>query len=490
MRLNPFKKEHDPFAASRYDGVFKGVRVRERKKPWVLRHRWAWIGLIIIGLLAGVAGYGWYRFNKFKGDVTDKVIEVTEPPAEDAPFNVLLIGSDSRDGLTDAEKEDLAADDVAADGSAIEGERADTLIVAHIDPGTNEITMVQFPRDLYVPIASGGKAKINSALEKGGNNMINTVEDLTGIKINNYVKVNIAGFRDIVDAIDGVKLCITEAIPFDEATGLEITEEELPLVPFDGDRALRFVRSRSFATGDFARIQNQQRFLSAAVNKVLSLGTLINLGRINSLVDAVGKNLKVDSELADPRDLLALGKRFRAFDPEKYEAYTVPNLGISENEAGSVVLPDLATMEVMFEAIRNNESPAEADNAPDIDPSTVSVRVYNGTFEDGVAKEAQQELLQAISLGGKTVSTIDPTNADKIDYKRSVIRYNPDADNIETKLKLMEAAIPDIPFRKGGTLGSEDFSIIVGKDGFSAETVIQITAIELPPPGQVPAECR
>lgn len=490
MNLNPFKKRSDPLATSRYEGMFRSVSVRGRKKPFIFRHRWAWVSLLVLCLILGAAGYGYYRYQSLAEELQDETVDPPQVPNESKdPFNVLLVGSDSRKGLTEKEQQEFGADDVAADGSAVTGQRADTLIVAHIDPDADRITMVQFPRDLYVPLASGGQNKINEALEMGINNMIKTVEDLTGITINHYAQVNIAGFRDIVDAIDGVKICLTEPIPFDPNTGLEITEEELPLVPFDGERALRFVRSRSFATGDFARIQNQQKFLSAAVNKVTSVGTLLSPGRINSLLNAVSENVKVDKHLS-PKDLYDLGQRFRSFDPDRYEAYTAPNLGLAENDAGSVVLPDLETMEVMFEAIRNNSSPEDADNAPDIDPRTVSVRFYNGTFEDGVAGEAERELLEAIQLQGKTVETVDPTNADRIDYKRTVVRYDPEAEDIETKLELMKAAIPGVEFKSGGTLGSEDFSIIVGNDGFSAEKVVQITPIKLPPPGEVPAECR
>lgn len=489
MNLNPFRKRSDPLAGSQYDGMFRSVRVRGRKKPFIFRHRWAWVSLLVLALLLGAAGYGYYRYKSLEEGIQDETVNPPQVDESEEPFNVLLVGSDSRKGLTEEEQQNLGADDIQADGSAVTGQRADTLIVAHIDPEADRITMVQFPRDLYVPLASGGENKINGALEMGINNMIETVQDLTGITINHYAQVNIAGFRDIVDAIGGVKICLTEPIPFDPKTGLEITEDELPLVPFDGDKALRFVRSREFATGDFARIQNQQRFLSAAVNKVTSVGTLLSLGRINSLLDAVSKNVKVDKHLS-PKDLYDLGKRFRSFDPERYEAYTAPNLGVVDNEAGNVVLPDLDTMEVMFEAIRDNTSPADAGNAPDIDPSTVTVRFYNGTFEVGVAGKAEEELLEAIQLQGKTVETIDPTNADRTNYKTSIVHYDPDAEDIEMKLELMRAAIPGIEFKAGDALGREDFSVIVGKDGFAAEEVVQITPIELPPPGQVPAECR
>ncbi len=106
---------------------------------------------------------------------------------------------------------------------------------------------------------------------------------MTGIDINKYAQVNIAGFRDLVDAVEGVDICIAEPIPFDTATGIEVTEDEVGMVHFDGDRAIRFVRSRKvFGGGDFDRIQNQQKFLSAALSKITSPATFLDLGQASS----------------------------------------------------------------------------------------------------------------------------------------------------------------------------------------------------------------
>ena len=94
-----------------------------------------------------------------------------------------------------------------------------------------------------------------------------------------------------------------------------------------------------------------------------------------------------------PKELYDTGKRFRNFNPEDYEAYTAPNLGVGSNEAGSVVLPDYDTMEIVFEAIAANESPLDAEGVipPEVDMPSIAVGVYNGTFEEGVALEASEE---------------------------------------------------------------------------------------------------
>lgn len=486
---NPFKKRDDPFAHNAWDGVIKSVRSKERKRPWLLRARWRWISALMAVLLAALAGYGIYLYYHLQGKVQTDIPEVAEAE-DDKPFNVLLVGSDSREGLTEEEQQRLGADDVSAEG-AVTGERADTLILAHVDPATNRVTMVQFPRDLYVPIAgTDQEAKINSALLDGQRPLVRTVEKLTGLEINHYAQVNIAGFRDIVDAIDGVKLCITEPIPFDTGTGIEVTEEELPVVEFDGERALRFVRARKvFASGDFARIQNQQKFLAAAISKVTSVGTFLDIGRIRKLYSAAGDNLKIDKGTS-LTELYDISKRFRSFTPDKYEAYTAPNLGTGTSDAGeSIVVPDVETMEVMFDALARNESPAEADGVPDIDVSTITVGVYNGTFEDGVASSAAEALKAATTIQGQTIEVVEVANADRFNYKRTVIRYDSSVEGAEEKAEFLAAAMPEAKMKEG-KVRAGDVNVIVGSSEFVTKKLVQIVPLELPPPGTQPEQCR
>lgn len=485
---NPFKKRDDPFAHNAWEGVIKSVRTKERQRPWLLRARWRWISALLAFLIAGLAAFGAYLYYHLQGRVQTDIPEVAEAE-DDKPFNVLLVGSDSREGLTEEEQLRLGADDQSAEG-AVTGERADTLILAHVDPGTNRVTMVQFPRDLYVPLADGQESKINAALLDGQRSLVRTVEKLTGLPINHYAQVNIAGFRDIVDAIDGVKLCITEPIPFDTGTGIEVTEEELPVVEFDGERALRFVRARKvFATGDFARIQNQQKFLSAAISKVTSVGTFLDIGRIRKLYSAAGDNLKIDKGTS-LTELLDISKRFRSFTPDKYEAYTAPNLGTGTTDAGeSIVVPDIETMDVMFEALARNESPAEADGVPDVNVSTISVGVYNGTFEDGVASDAAEALKAATTIQGQTIDVVEVANANRFNFKKTVIRYDADVDGAEAKAELIAAALPEAELKEG-KVRAGDVNVIVGSAEFVTTKIVQIVPLELPPPGTQPEECR
>lgn len=458
--------------------IFRSVRTRRRRvRLWHPHAWWSWtilITLVIVALGAGVLV--WYYLDTERA-LQEPVEPVTPVADSDAPFNALLVGSDSRAGLTPEEHESLGADPV-------EGERADTLILAHVDPADNRVTLVQFPRDLYVPIAGAGSDKINEALERGDATLVRTVEALTGLDVNHYVKVNIAGFRQLVDAIGGVSVCITEAIPFDPQTGIEIGADELGMVEFDGDRALRFVRTRAFENGDFQRIHNQQKFVAAAVDKVLSAGSLLNAARIKRVVDVARVNVSID-EHTSLRELVGLGRRFESFDPDRYEAYTAPNLGIATNEAGSVVVPDRDAMAVMFGALAANESPAAASDVPPVDPSAIVLDVLNGTAKAGAAAAAAAAIEEATASGGEKVAIGQVANADRFGYRRTQVLYG---DGRRAGGELIAAALPGSRLRPGDT-GGADVVVVVGRN-FEVRRVVQIRPIDLPEPGRLPAICR
>lgn len=476
---NPFKRDRS--GSANYIDIVRSVRTRERKH---LRRWWQWLLLGLFVLLIAVGSFGVWRYYRLQSQLREDAPDeaVVTPEKEGEPFNALLVGSDSREGLSEEEQLDLGA-------NAVEGPpRADTLILAHVDPASDHIVMVQFPRDLFVPILDEGQDRINSALEDGTTHLVRAVEHLTRVEINKYVQVNIAGFREVIDAIGGVEICIPEPIPFDPRTGNVIRPDEVGMVQFDGDRALRFVRSRAFEHGDFDRIRNQQRFLSAALRKVLSTETLLRPDRVLRVVDAAGENLTTDVHTT-PAGLRRFLEQFRSFDPQRYEAYTAPNFGPGESTAGaSIVIPDMPALRLMFEAIDNNESPASYDGVPEIDPTEIRVAIYNGTGDDGVAAGAKPRLQEAtatLSEGGVRVVHIG--DARRSDFRTSVIRYEGQAAE---EADFVAAAVPGAKLEEvDQTRRGVDVELVVGRR-FRARRVIQLRPLEIPPPGEVPEECR
>lgn len=476
---NPFKRDPDPFAPSRYGDVFRGARTRERKH---MRHKWQWVTLAVAVLVVGSAGWGLWRFLKAQGVITITVQGTEEEPAG-KPFNVLLVGSDSRGDLTPEEQDELGA-------LAVDGARADTLIVGHVDPATNKVIMLQFPRDLWVPIAGTGEnGKINEALMYGRGALVKTVEDLTGIAINRYVEVNIAGFRDVIDKIGGVKVCVPEPVAFDPNTGFSVTKPGT--INFDGDLALRFVRSRkAFANGDFDRIANQQKFLAAALAKVTSVETLIQPQRILGLLNVAEKNIRANIGVTKIKQTL---DRFRNFDPANYEAYIAPNFGTdlitfpSGGEA-SIVAADFEKIELLGEAIANNESPAEADGVPSIDPKTIRVGVYNGIdLFQSYASDAAAQLREASGGEADGLDIVEIANAPHFKFKQTLVRYQPEAEEMA---QLVAAIVPGAVLEERSTPPGVDVAVIVGDEGFGTEPLLQILPIPLPKPEAAPAVCE
>lgn len=468
----------------RLTGMIRGGRVRQRRLPRLLKNKWALTGIVVLLVVVGVAGWTAYLFFSTEADIQKGPdlgggSESHKPQGE--PELVLLVGSDSRVGLTEKEKIDLGAGDVP-------GERADTLILAQIDPATEHITMVQFPRDLWVRVGDE-KNKINSALEQGDEALVRTVEDLTRLDIDRSVQINIAGFKDLVDAIGGVDVCVPEPIEFDPNTGLEIAEAGV--VHFSGRKAVRFVRSRhSVEGGDLGRIQNQQKFMAAAIDKITSVDTLLHLSRIQELQEVLKKNIRVDRDTG-LLDLLRIGQRFRAFNPAQFEAYTAPNLGIGTAADGlSIVVPDMPAMKVMFEALAREESPAEADEVPNIDPDSVSVGVYNGTYKDGAAAAAERALEKAIQTSQGSLDVAEVANAGRFNYKETVIVYSKDEPGAAKMAKLVSAAVPGVSVKAGETKSGIDVAVIAGPKRLATEPVVQIQALPVPKPGAVPEVCR
>lgn len=468
-----------------------GGRARLGRLGDVSLSPWGWAALVVAVAVLGTAAYGAYLYESTEGDIQDKSLgrEEVEPGQEGEPYNVLLVGSDSRAGLTAEERVDFGAGTEDASG-VITGQRADTTIIAHIDPATARVTMVQFPRDLFVPIAGRDKNRINSALEGkyGQRTLVRTVEQLTGLDINHYAQVNIAGFRDVVDAIDGIDLCLTEPVPFDSATGIEVTADELPLVHFDGEKALRFVRSRKVVEGgDLGRIQNQQKLLAAALDKVTSASTLLNPARIRNVLDAARGNISVDLNTG-LLTLRNIANQLRSFDPERYEAYTVPNLGPATLPDGrSVVLPDNDAMKVLFDAIEANESPADADGVPDIAPSEIAVAVLNGTNVAGAESSAAEELESATELESGSVEVVRTATASRTNAGPTVVRYRRTDD--DGKAHVVAAAVPGARVEQGSVPEGADVVVVVGTD-FATTPLIQLTPIPIPEPSEQPEGCR
>jgi LCP family protein required for cell wall assembly len=302
------------------------------------------IGLILLALVGTVGGYSYW---KVISGLFTRTGDLTLEPASGKVLNVLLVGSDSREGLNDPQ-------DLQRFGS-VGGKRADTIILAQMIPTQQRGVLLSFPRDLYVTVHGGGRefrSKINAAYGYGPQSVIDTVGAVTGLPINHYMEIDIRGFRGIVDAIGGIDVTNATAL-YDSKLQFKLPAGTSHL---DGNTALSFVRARhATPDGDFGRIKRQQQFLKAVMGKVGKPSVLTNPVRVNNLARAFAKNVVVDQFLElDDLVKIALGVR----RTPQLQTFSIPSHS-ARLGGQSVVLMDDAQAQPLFTALRNGEDPTK-----------------------------------------------------------------------------------------------------------------------------------
>ncbi|MDN3352386.1 LCP family protein [Actinomadura sp. DC4] len=236
--------------------------------------------LVLLLLMIGAYFYLDSRLNRI-----DVFSDYPGRPGDTPGTNWLVVGSDSREGLSSAERKKLST------GKA-EGKRTDSMMLLHI--GDHGTTLVSLPRDSYVPIPGHDPNKLNAAYAFGGPKLlVRTVEQATKIHIDHYAEIGFAGFVGMVDSVGGVDMCIPQPIK-DKASGLNL---KAGCQKLNGPQALGFVRTRhAFASQDLQRVQNQRKFLAALTHKATSPGTLLNPFRIVPFVLRSTDDFSVDQD--------------------------------------------------------------------------------------------------------------------------------------------------------------------------------------------------
>src|SRR5699024_2957898 len=198
--------------------------------------------------------------------------------------NWLLVGSDSRQGLSEEEQAALGT------GGDVGIGRTDTIMLLHI-PRSGTAQLVSIPRDSYVNVPGFGSDKINAAFTYGGPQLLaQTVEEATGVGIDHYAEIGMGGLANVVDSVGGVEICVKEAIT-DPLAGIDLAAGCQDL---EGADALGYVRTRATAQGDLDRVQRQREFFAALLDKITSPATLINPIRTISLINNTSQSFMVN----------------------------------------------------------------------------------------------------------------------------------------------------------------------------------------------------
>ena len=304
------------------------------------------LGLLLVGV-GLVGGAIWFDTRLHREQV---LADYPERPAAGRGTNWLLVGSDSRQGLSDAQQRDLAT------GGDIGSSRTDTILLVHLPAlwSSAPATVVSIPRDSYVTIPGHGKDKINAAFAIGGAPLLaQTVEQATGLRLDHYAEIGFGGFAALVDALGGVTVCPTTALN-DPLAGIDLPAGCQKL---NGRSALGYVRTRDTPRADLDRMTNQRQFLSALLHDATRPAVWLNPWRWYSVPRAAADALTVDRD-DHVWDLARLGWELHG----STTTLTVPIGEFTSGDAGSVVVWNHEEAARLFEALAT-DAPIPADAA-------------------------------------------------------------------------------------------------------------------------------
>lgn len=230
------------------------------------------------------------------------------------------------------------------------GARSDVMVIVHVPEDRHNVQLIHFPRDLWVPIPGKGEAKLNAAYAWGGAPLlVQTMQNMLGIKIDHVAMVGFEGFKSMTDAVGGVDVYVEEA---SEGDGKVFREG---MQHMDGETALVFVRQRyMLSEGDISRGKRQMAFIESLMKETLSKETLTNPLRLKDFIDAATSNLTVDQDL-DVSTMRAEAFAMRNLRGDDIRRITAPFTGFGWSEDGqSIDLVDEAGMAALGEALRND----------------------------------------------------------------------------------------------------------------------------------------
>jgi LCP family protein required for cell wall assembly len=445
------KDEGSPHRRARY------WHVPRRRRGWVSVVVWCmWV---IVGLAVSMSAAGYIYL--------DETLEQAAPNTKEAkraraaltahlpgkPVNVLLIGADARPQEGDPG-------------------RSDSIILVRMDSRRGFISMLSFPRDLYVHIPGIGMGKINSAYTYGASKTIETVEELTHEPVNDYVIVNFSAFERLVNQVGGVYLDVDRRY-FNDNSGPGAPYDTIDLQPglqkLDGADALDFVRYRH-TDSDYARIARQQMFLSELKRQTKHVGNLLNFGGFRSLLGKDG----VEMSITSPGKFISLLELALTVPKDKIARVAIQGGGNMINGAS---VEEASTTEIATK-VAEWKDPFFEDGGgkakKPVDPSTIDVTVQNGSGRVLAAEDVAQLLSEKgyrARVGG---------NADTFDYASSAVFYAPGFVEAARAVKALLGPTASIaPLDEADARGNE-IVVVTGAD-FTGELAPPPPAEQRPP---------
>ncbi|MBB5939096.1 LCP family protein required for cell wall assembly [Streptomyces zagrosensis] len=370
--------------------------------------------------------------------------------------NYLVVGTDGREKITPAQKAKYR----------LGGEPChctDTLMLVHVSADHDRASVISLPRDSYAEIPAYTDTtgavrrthpqKLNAAYAEGGPSLtVRTVEHMTGVHIDHYLEVDFTSFMRTVDVVGGVEVCTVRPLK-DRYSGLDLPAGRHTL---QGGEALQYVRSRHIdGAADLGRMQRQQRFLAALIDKATNSGVLLNPVKFSKVASSLLGSVRADREFGSTQ-LVGLGEAMRNFSPASSEFTSVPVSDVSYPVAGvgSTVRWNEAQADQLFRAVRQDRpltphrTKRPRATTVEIDPAQIRVQVVNGTGRAGLGEKTDRALR---ATGFATTGTA--TTAATTGLPRTVIAHDPEWNR---SARSLAAALPGAELRptpgQGGTL--------------------------------------
>lgn len=386
------------------------------------------LALFVLGAATTLAVYATVAMSR---------VEVTGlAPVSGGIMNVLVVGSDSREGLTPEQLQALGTE-------LVDGQRTDSIFLLSVRGGSAAV--LSFPRDLYVTRCNGSNGRINGAFANsdGASCLAATITQTSGIPVTHYMQVNFAGFVDLVDGVGGIPVYLEQPM-VDLFAGVDLPQGCNVL---DGRQALGFVRARTIDS-DLGRIARQQRFIAELAGQVAAPATLLNPLRLFEVTSAGAGALTADSGMGVV-DLARLARAGRGLAGGGLASYTVPTTAQRIDGADVLIATDEA--EALFASFRDG-SVLDVP-AGDVSLEDFTVDVLNGAQIEGLAARGAEEL----TARGFRVGEIG--NAQQM-VDRTVVRHGP---GFEAAAQLVADQFPGVPIEPGPA-GTAGVQLVAGAD--------------------------